>query len=273
LAPLNPVLAFLEVGIVIAFALVAIAAKALDRRGFLASVFVGVGIFLGGGWTWFVIIACFFVLGVGFTWYEYGHKRSLDGAQEKIGTRNWPNVLANGGLAACFGFAELFTGWSVFAVLYLGAMSAAAADTVGTEVGLLSRVTPRLITHPTESVPPGTSGGVTAAGFFGSTGAALVIGLLAVVLGVIKGADAGLVILVVLSGGLIASIADSLVGATLQRKGVCTVCGNPSENSRHCDTPVKRRSGIGFIDNNVVNLFATIVGALVSFALATMWLI
>ncbi|MDA4118575.1 MAG: DUF92 domain-containing protein, partial [Thaumarchaeota archaeon] len=56
--------------IVVAFAVVAIRARAIDRRGFLASLLVGYPILLGGGWRWFVIVATFFVLGVAFTWYR-----------------------------------------------------------------------------------------------------------------------------------------------------------------------------------------------------------
>ena len=67
--PADLLLALGELLIVIVFALVAIRAKALDRGGFLASVAVGYAVFLGGGWQWFLIIASFFILGVGFTWF------------------------------------------------------------------------------------------------------------------------------------------------------------------------------------------------------------
>lgn len=258
--------------IVIVFALVAIGAKALDRGGFLASVAVGYAIFLGGGWTWFVIIASFFILGVGFTWYKYDYKKSLGGAQDKGGARSWPNILANGGIAAIFGLGELLFGGAVFGVLYVGAMSAAASDTVATELGLLNKSAPRLITRLGTVVVPGTSGGVTRLGFLGSLLASLAIGSIAAAVGMLRSLSPEAIVLVAVAGGLSGSVADSLIGATLQRKGFCVVCGKPTENLVHCGQPTKRESGVPFVDNNIVNLIATVVGAGASLVIAAVLL-
>lgn len=270
--PVTLFLALGELAIVILFALVAIRARALDKGGFLASVAVGYAIFLGGGWTWFVIIASFFILGVGFTWYKYDSKKRLGGAQEKGGARSWPNILANGGVAAIFGLAELLFGGATFAVLYLGAMSAAASDTVATELGLLNRSPPRLITRLATHVSPGTSGGVTGLGFLGSLLASLAIGSIAAALGILRSLSPALVVLAAVAGGLSGSVADSIIGATVQRKGVCSVCGKPSESLVHCGRPTKCQSGFAYVDNNVVNLLATIIGAAASLALAAAFL-
>lgn len=263
----NLFLALGELVIVVVFALVAIRAGALDRGGFLASVGVGYAIFLGGGWQWFVVIASFFILGVGFTWYGYESKKRIGSAQEKGGARSWPNILANGGMAALFGLGELLSGWPGFAALYLGAMSAAASDTLATELGLLSRSTPRLITRPTSTVLPGTSGGVTGLGFLGTLFASLALGGIAALVRILGSVSPVLVVLTALAGGVAGSLADSLLGATVQRKGVCVVCGKPSEGLEHCGKPTKRTSGIPFIENNVVNLLATVVGAAGALAL------
>lgn len=269
LFPADPLVALGELAVVVVFALIAIKARALDKGGFLTSVLVGYAIFLGGGWQWFVIIAAFFVLAVGATWYKYEYKKSIGSAQEKGGTRNWPNILANGGAAAVFGVAELIAGGSLFAVLYLGAMSAAAADTMATELGLLSKSRPRLITRFRETVSPGTSGGVTAMGFGGTVLASVVLGVIAASLGILKLPPIE-VVLVTAAGGIVGSLADSVVGATVQRKSVCAVCGKSTESYHHCGTPSIRQSGLSSVDNNIVNLMATIagaVGALLVFAL------
>jgi uncharacterized protein (TIGR00297 family) len=265
---IGPIDALFRLGVVLIFALVAIASKSIDKGGFLASVFVGYSILAGGGWPWFAVVATFFTLGVGFTYYKYEYKKSLGGAQEKGGTRNWPNIIANGGVAAVLGLFELRYGGSIFAVMYLGAMGAAAADTVATEVGLLSRSSPRLITDLRRRVPPGTSGGVTALGLAGSLLAPLVIGILGLLLGVVE-MGAKLIAFTVF-GGVVGSLGDSLLGATVQRKGICAVCGKPAEGTVHCGEKVSKSSGYRFIDNNVVNLLATGIGAVAGllFALA-----
>ncbi len=266
--PVTLIMALGELAVVIVFALVAIGLKALDRAGFLASVAVGYPIFLGGGWPWFVIIATFFVLGVGFTWYRYAYKKAIGSAQEKGGTRSWPNILANGGLAAIFGFLELLFGGSVFTALFLGAICAAAADTAATEIGLLSRKPPRLITKPSVVVPPGISGGVTAMGFLGALLASTVIGAIAAALRIISGLNPLVIVLIAAAGGVRGSVADSVAGAALQRKNVCVVCGLASEGKTHCGSPTEYRSGLPFVDNNLVNVLATVAGAAVSLAVA-----
>jgi uncharacterized protein (TIGR00297 family) len=259
---LTPLISLVELAVVVAFALVAIGAKAIDRRGFLASVAVGYPIILGGGWTWFVIVATFFVLGVAFTWYRYEFKKSLGSAQEKGGTRNWPNILANGGVASLLGLGELLGGSVVFSVLYVGAVSAAASDTVATELGLLNRSPPRLITNLGKVVPPGTSGGVSAMGFAGTLLASALIGVVAALLGVANGLQPPYVVAVTVAGGVVGSVADSVAGAAFQRKSFCVVCGKPSENLVHCGEPTRFSSGLKFVDNHVVNVIATVFGAL-----------
>jgi len=264
---IGPLDALFRLGVVLIFAIIAIASKAINKGGFLASVFVGYSILIGGGWSWFAVVATFFILGVGFTYYKYEYKLSLGGAQEKGGERGWPNIIANGGVAAILGLFELRYGGSVFAVMFLGSMAAAAADTVGTEVGLLSRSSPRLITSLKTPVAPGTSGGVTALGFLGSILAAFVIGVLALIVGVVGGGVRLFGITIVC--GLLGSLGDSVLGAKLQRKGRCVVCGKPTEASTHCGEKVEVTGGKQFIDNNVVNLLSTTIGALAGLAIVT----
>jgi len=261
-AQVTLLVSLVDLAVVVAFALVAIGASSIDRRGFLASLAVGYPIILGGGWRWFVIVATFFVLGVAFTWYRYEYKKSIGTAQEKGGTRNWPNILANGGVASLLGLGELLGGGLAFSVLYVGAISAAASDTVATELGLLNRSPPRLITHPGMSVSPGTSGGVSPMGFAGTLLASALIGVVAAALGVASGLLPAYVVAVSIFGGMIGSLADSVAGATFQRKSYCVVCGKPSESLVHCGEPTRFSSGLRFVDNHVVNVLATVFGAL-----------
>jgi uncharacterized protein (TIGR00297 family) len=253
--------------LVIAFALAAVILKTIDARGFLASVAVGFVIIYGGGVQWFIIVAVFFALGVAFTLYKYGYKKKLGGAQEKGGARNWPNILANGGAASFFAACEFFRPGTVFAALFLGSIGTAAADTAATELGLLSRSQPRLITHPGRVVQPGTSGGVSPLGFAGAVLASLVIGLMAYALGIL-GPSEGVATVVALCvvGGVTGAVADSLIGATVQRKGYCAVCMRQTEATRHCGEKTTVTGGIPFVDNNIVNLLSTFVGAAVALA-------
>ena len=254
-----------EFFLVLAFALAAVLLRTIDARGFLASVTVGFAIIYGGGVQWFVIVAVFFTLGVVFTLYKYGYKRKLGSAQGKGGARNWPHILANGGLASLFAVWNFFAPDQALSALFLGAVSTSAADTAATELGLLSRSKPKLITHPSEVVLPGTSGGVSFLGFVGATIASLVIGLISVLLGMLQ--EAFLIIPVCLVGGLAGAVVDSLIGATFQRQGYCAICLKPTEALKHCGERTKPTKGVPYVENNVVNVLSTFAGAGVGLAM------
>lgn len=254
-----------EFFIVIAVALAAVLLSTIDARGFLASATVGFAIIYGGGVPWFVIVAVFFILGVVFTLYKYGYKRKIGGAQGKGGARNWPHILANGGLASMVAIWNLFSPSDALAAMFLGAISTSAADTAATELGLLSHSQPRLITHPSKPVPPGTSGGVSRLGFFGGVLAALVIGVMAIGLGILS--DPYVVLPVCVVGGIAGAVVDSMIGAAVQRKGYCVICLRPTEALTHCGERTRATRGWAYIENNTVNVLSTIAGAAVSVAM------
>ncbi len=265
-----------EFALVVLVALAAVLLKTIDGRGFLASVGVGLVIIYGGGLGWFVTVAVFFILGVVFTLYRYGYKKRLGGAQEKGGARNWPNILANGGAGSLFAVSQFFFPSPFFAALFIGSISTAAADTAATELGLLSQSRPRMVTRPSQVVPPGTSGGVSPLGFVGAVLASLIMGVMAFFLRVVPslGFDlsGGLLVAgVSVVGGVAGSVADSVLGALVQRKGYCVVCLKPTEALRHCGEKTIVMKGSPFIENNVVNLLATLFGGGVSLSAFLLW--
>ena len=94
------------------------------------------------------------------------------------------------------------------------------ADTLASEMGILSKSKPLLITQPWKEVPSGTNGGVTMNGFFWSAMGGAIIGLSTVLMDALSGisiTNAPSLVLFSLTCGLVGSILDSLLGATVQQ--------------------------------------------------------
>jgi len=211
--------------------------KWLTADGLAAALVVGGGVAAGFEWSGLVLLFTFFLSGSLLTQWSGGAG----------GRRNARQVLANGGVAAA---AAIAGGWPAFA----GALAAATADTWATEIGAFSPVAPRLVTTGAP-VPAGTSGGITVLGTAGGVAGALLIATLATALGPAPW-------LVVAGAGVAGMAADSLCGAALQGAFECASCGARHERADTlCHEPVKLIRGWRWLDNDGVNVVATLVGA------------
>jgi uncharacterized membrane protein len=66
-------------------------------------------------------------------------------------------------------------------------------------------------------------------------------------------------ILLIALWGFLASILDSLLGATLQAQYLCPVCKKITERKNHCgDNQTTFYSGISWINNDLVNFFCSL---------------
>ena len=75
-------------------------------------------------------------------------------------------------------------------------------------------------------------------------------------------------LLIGLLSGLAGSLADSLMGATLQAIYYCPTCEKETERRIHsCGTATLPLRGISWFDNDVVNFLATLFGALIGMSL------
>ncbi|MBO3832014.1 MAG: DUF92 domain-containing protein [Candidatus Brockarchaeota archaeon] len=242
--------------------------RSLSFSGVLASIFLGVIVLFLGGWDCFIIMLAFLVLGVASTKYRRKDKELDALAQEKSGVRSWVNVLANGGPAAISIMLEHFFRMEIFLVFFTTTVCSAAADTLATELGLLSSSKPRLITNIRRSVEKGVSGGVTLLGTFAGLSGAIAIALVSVALqqanapGIISGVgDAQSLFVACSTGGFLGMIVDSLLGATVQEAYVSKTDG------RLCEKPGKQGEYVlvkGFkgFDNHVVNLVSNLIAGI-----------
>lgn len=219
-------------GVNIVLVVLAVALGTLDETGAVVACGLGTLIWSFLSWPGYVVLLVFFVLGTASTKIGYRAKLSREVAQGGGGRRRAANALANGGVAtACAIFAGLSPDSSVFALAFACSLGAAAADTVESEIG-------QVWGHPTVSisnwraVAPGTDGGISALG----TAAGLVAATATIGAGWLAGLVSYAVVIPLSLLALGATLAESLVGATLERGG--------------------------WLDNNGVNFVNTLLAAL-----------
>jgi len=221
--------------------------KWLTRGGLLAALLVGGAVTWGLGWRGLLLLLAFFISGSLLT-------RAAGGGG---GQRTWRQVLANGGVA---GLAALGGAWEVAAA----SLAAATADTWATEIGSFSPWPPRFLTTWAR-VPAGTSGGITALGTLGGVAGAVGMAALAVLVHPRGGASGS--VWLIAGAGFAGMLVDSLLGATLQGGFECSSCAARTERGDTiCHGPVVLIKGRRWLDNDGVNLAATLAGAAVALA-------
>jgi uncharacterized protein (TIGR00297 family) len=244
---LAPAVHVLDVGLALGVALflggVTYATGTASVEGMLSGVLLCLAAIGLGGPGWFVILLTFFGVGSLSTKFRYEEKADRGVAEGNDGARGLGNVLGNAGIAlvAVVGFAaagDLPVDAELFRLAFAGSLATATGDTLSSEIGGLFDM-PRLVTTG-ERVPPGTDGAVTWQGELAGVVGAALVGVLAVaLLGVTRSPP--VVVALVTAGGVAGMTADSLLGATV-------------EGDR--------------LENETVNLLATLSGALASVLLA-----
>ncbi|MBA3657471.1 MAG: DUF92 domain-containing protein [Gemmatimonadaceae bacterium] len=249
-------------GCVIA-SLLALRLGALSKSGALAAVPAGT-VAVGAGWAFALVLSGFFISSSALSRYRRRTKeRTVEAIVAKGTARDAIQVLANGGVFALGCLWSIVDSNPLAPFCAAGAIAAAAADTWATEVGSLSESEPRSILSG-RPVPAGTSGGITALGAAAGLAGAAFIGVLAVVGGLAGFFTACLV------AGFAGAASDSLIGASLQSRRWCDQCQAHTERDIHpCGTRTTHVSGVRWIDNDVVNLLCTLVGA----TLAALWVL
>ncbi len=249
--------------------------RSLSASGALAAVVVGTAIFGLGGPIWGLLLVVFFVTSGVLSQWRSGVKKRLVEEFSKGSRRDMGQVLANGGIGALLAVAQAFAPQVDLFPAFVGAIAAVTADTWATEVGLLSNVPPRLITTG-EPVPPGTSGGVTVLGSSAAAAAGIVVGLAAGLLVALQGLilfrvpDLTGVRLLMLApvAGVASTAFDSWLGATVQGIYRCPDCNAETEQPVHrCGAQTEAVRGWRFVNNDAVNLLASITGAAIAWGL------
>lgn len=243
--------------------------RSLTKSGVAGAIVTGTTTFGLGGLAWGLSLIFFFVSSSLFSHFRAREKAETAADKFSKGSqRDLGQAAANGGVATvvalAYGLSPSARTREALQASYVGALATANADTWATELGVLSTREPRLITSG-QRVAPGTSGGVTPLGSAAAAGGALSLGM---VFKLVRGRGTAALPLIALLSGLAGSFFDSLLGATVQAIYYCPTCQKETERRMHnCGTATQPLRGLRWLDNDVVNGLATLMGSLVALVL------
>ncbi|WP_035567305.1 DUF92 domain-containing protein [Hymenobacter sp. IS2118] len=195
---------------------------------------LGLLIYLGGGFTGLGLLGLFFALGTAASGWRVADKRHLGLAEENKGRRTAGQVVANAGVAGLLGLLawRLPTAAPLAGLVLAGSFAAATADTLSSELGnLYGRRYYHILTLQPDT--RGLNGVVSVEGTaLGLAGTAVLAAAYCTGLGW------GPAFWWLLVAGTAGNLLDSVLGATLERRGM--------------------------LSNNAVNFLNTLTGALVA---------
>jgi uncharacterized protein (TIGR00297 family) len=239
----------------------------LSKNGGVAAFILGSLVFGLGGLRWAIVLVAFFLTSSGLSRAFKNRKSSIQNNYAKGSTRDASQVSANGGLAGLFVLLHFFFPTSPYPWIgFCAALAAANADTWATEIGGLSAIQPRLITTM-KRVETGTSGAVSSLGITAALAGSFIIAILSTLIDPFAAAQPAMTVMIVITiGGLVGSLVDSLLGATVQAIYFCHDCHKETEKTpiHTCGAETTLIKGIPWMNNDLVNVLCTFSGALVA---------
>ena len=222
--------------------LLASRAPLLTPAGWRHAALLGTLLWGSLGWRGWLAVVAYLLLGSLVTRIGLKHKQARGLAEGRGGRRGpenvWGSALVGALLALLIPWAD--PRWQPALLLsFCASFAAKLADTCGSEIGKRWGRHAVLITS-FRTVPPGTEGAISLEGTAASLAGSLVMTAVASWLGLIQGSEAALL---VVATGLVATLLESLIGATLQRRWA-------------------------WLSNELVNGLQTLIAALIALALA-----
>ncbi|HAX72141.1 MAG TPA: DUF92 domain-containing protein [Firmicutes bacterium] len=238
--------------------------KMLTLKGMILAALIGHLILWGGGFGMWCLLGVCFVCSYWATYYKGERKYHLYHVHEKGGTRDEVQVLANGFVPAVCCLIYGFVPKPVLLIVAAIGIASINADTCASELGVLSKTGPiSILTF--KKIPTGISGGITWLGTFSSFMGSFIIALCFMLwyrlfIDTHVAFMSHLVYITLF--GVLGSIIDSLLGALVQVKYQCEVCGVLTEKQYHCERQTVKVGGFKEINNDWVNLISVAISSI-----------
>lgn len=240
-------------------AVVTVKARALTLVASLEAVVIILCACVFGGWFGLTfLLSAYLTIAVVDHILKDRTKSIFHRINQKSGPRDVMQVAANGLPATACILLYGLTDHRAFLVGFTVALTEALADSLSSDVGVLSKRETVSICR-FRRVPKGLSGGVSLLGSAACAGAAMLCALMYYLF-----FRNPLEALSVLLLGNFGCLVDSVLGDLLQEKFRCTQCGCLTEKHSHCDSPTVHAAGIPHLDNCMVNLISNMLSAAVA---------
>jgi len=202
-----------------------------DLKGAMCAFAVGVVISVMGSILWLVMLLFFLLTSFAFTRYRFEVKSKKGLHEGTMGERGYKNVLANGAVVmiiALLTFLDVPTfEIDTASFIFVSALAVAAADTAASEIGIFD---PKAVLITTfKKVEPGTDGGISITGQLAAFVAAGFTSGFSYLLFFLLSPDlvAGSpTIIIPMLCGFFGCQIDSIIGATIERRGKIGKQGN-----------------------------------------------
>lgn len=178
---------------------------------------------------------------------------------KKSGARDVFQVLSNALAALIALLLGKSFGMEEFTVVYAVALTECLADSLASDVGVLSKKPPVdvLSCRPVER---GTSGGVSALGSLSALVGSLSMSAFTVIFFGFVPKFFFSILLIPLLGVFI----DSVLGSRVQAKYRCSVCKKLTEKELHCGVPTEHIGGLKAVSNDAVNLISNLITTVIA---------
>ncbi len=213
----------------------------LTPAGWLHAGILGTILWGALGWRGWLAVVLYLLAGSLVTRLGFRRKQDAGLAEARGGRRGPENVWGSAATGAVLALLAALPGAPVPLLLvgFAASFAAKLADTFGSEIGKRWGRRTLLITS-LRPVPPGTEGAVSLEGTLASLAGSGLMAALQLALGLLQGPAAALLVMAV---GMVATLLESLLGATLQGRFV-------------------------WLSNELVNALQTLIAALLAMALA-----
>lgn len=206
----------LVTGILLTGMILSVKAGKLTVPAALTGGCAGFAVYAGGGLTGFLSLVAFFVLGVLATAHRKSIKAAIRAAGPHPEKRNAGQVLANGGVAALCGILAVAdeANEQLYVLMLAASLASATADTLSSELGMVyGRKFYNVLSFRKDQ--QGLDGAVSIEGtLLGVAGAAVIALIYSLFVGF------GNHFWVIVLAGTIGNLADSVLGAALERRGL-----------------------------------------------------